>query len=394
MYLMIDVNSPLVGESLNSDEPWTSYYAAYLNRTFAVVEAFRHYPNTLLFFSGNEVISDLDSAKAAPSYIRAVTRDIKTYISKHSDRSIPVGYSAADVRSVLFDSWNYFQCEEAGVVNDTSRADVFALNSYSWCGDSSFTTSGYDTLVEGFTGTSIPVFYSEFGCNVPSPRVFTEVGTIYSDKMMPVFSGGVVYEYANEVSNFGLVNISSDGSVDILQDFYTLRDQYSKINFKSIQATAANSSTTKPPACSSKLISGDGFDSNFTLPVIPPGAQKIIDNGVSPKPSGKIIDIANWNVNFTVRNPDGTILTNLAVKPNSNGEANTPGSNTASSTSLPTSATHSASQTSKTSATSTSSSTSATVSVKKNASAGRGVPMSVPVLAITIVLPSILAWFV
>ncbi|EFW99571.1 beta-glucanosyltransferase gel2 [Grosmannia clavigera kw1407] len=389
MYLMIDVNSPLVGESLNSDEPWTSYYAAYLNRTFAVVEAFRHYPNTLLFFSGNEVISDLDSAKAAPPYIRAVTRDIKTYIAKHSDRSIPVGYSAADVRSVLFDSWNYFQCAESGVANDTSRADVFALNSYSWCGDSSFTTSGYDTLVEGFSGTSIPVFYSEFGCNVPAPRIFTEVSTIYSDKMMPVFSGGVVYEYANEVSNFGLVNISTDGSVDILQDFYTLRDRYSKIDFKSIQTTVANTSTTKPPVCSSKLISSDGFDSNFTLPVLPPGAQQIIDNGVSPKPSGKIIAISNWNVKFTVRNPDGTVLSNLSVKPISGGKANTPGSNTASSTSIPTSSkTPTASMSSGASASAT-----ANGSIEENSGTDRSVPMPVTVIAFTVFLPSIWAWF-
>ena len=32
IYMIIDVNSPLVGEATTSFEPWTSYYAAYLNQ--------------------------------------------------------------------------------------------------------------------------------------------------------------------------------------------------------------------------------------------------------------------------------------------------------------------------------------------------------------------------
>lgn len=370
MYMMIDVNSPLVGESLDGTAPWTTYTSSYLNRTFAIVEAFRHYPNTLLFFAGNEVIADADSGAIDPAYVRAVTRDIKTYISKHSDRAIPVGYSAADVRTVLFDSWNFFQCAETGDDDDFSRADIFALNSYSWCGDSSFTTSGYNTLVSGFTGTSIPVFFSEYGCNKPAPRVFTEVSTIYSGQMTPVFSGGVVYEYANEVSEFGLVNISSDGTVDILQDFYTLQTQFAKVDFATVQSTAANSSSPKPPTCSSKLITTKGFETNFTLPSLPPGAAAILSKGVTPTPSGKIISISDYSVNYTVRNPNGTTLTNLAVKPLANDAANMPGTNTASS-----------------SGAATSSGSSGSSGDKKNAGLGRADLIWAPAVAIGAVLP-------
>jgi 1,3-beta-glucanosyltransferase GAS3 len=70
IYMLLDVNSPLPNESLDSDAPWNSYNVAYLNRTFAVVEAFKAYPNTLLFFAGNEVISDLTSGGIAPPYVR------------------------------------------------------------------------------------------------------------------------------------------------------------------------------------------------------------------------------------------------------------------------------------------------------------------------------------
>ena len=40
------------------------------NRTFAVVEAFKGYPNTMAFFAGNEIINDVPTSKANPPYIR------------------------------------------------------------------------------------------------------------------------------------------------------------------------------------------------------------------------------------------------------------------------------------------------------------------------------------
>lgn len=70
IYMILDVNSPLPNESLDRVSPWNSYNPVYLNRTFAVVEAFKNYPNTLMFFSGNEVINDLPSGGVVPPYIR------------------------------------------------------------------------------------------------------------------------------------------------------------------------------------------------------------------------------------------------------------------------------------------------------------------------------------
>ncbi|KAI1126867.1 glycolipid anchored surface protein [Nemania abortiva] len=324
MYMLIDVNSPLVGESLNSLEPWTSYYEAYVNRTFAIVENFKGYPNLLGFFSGNEVIDAVKTGATAPPYIRAVTRDLKNYIKKHADREIPVGYSAADVRSVLEDSWNYFQCAIDGNENDMSRADIFALNSYSWCGNSNFHDSSYDQLVELFTSTSVPVFYSEFGCNTPSPRVFTEIGAIYGSNMTSVFSGGVVYEYSQEDNNYGLVQVNDDGTVDLLADFRTLQNQYAKLDFSSVQSVKASGKSVTPPTCSESLIKEDGFNNNFTLPVPPPGVQKLIDNGIAKKLNGKIIDISDWKVSQTVTDVNGSKLSGLAVKPLNDGEYNNP----------------------------------------------------------------------
>jgi hypothetical protein len=322
MYMIIDVNSPLVGEALTSHNPWESYYAAYLNRTFAVVEAFKNYPNTLAFFSGNEVLNNNKTGATVPPYMRAVTRDIKHYIKNHSSRPIPVGYSAADVREILFDTYNYFQCSIEGEKDDMSRGDIFALNSYSWCGDSSFKEASYDELVSGFTGTAVPVFFSEYGCNVPYPRIFTEVGSIYSSDMWDVFSGGVVYEYTQEDNNYGLVKIDANGNAQLLSDYLALREQYSKLNFDEIQGQSAPKSDVKPPVCSEKLITTEGFNTNFTLPVLPPGAPEIIKDGVKPRPSGKLVEIKDWKVKYTVKNPDGTVITNLAVQPLADDEIN------------------------------------------------------------------------
>ena len=62
IYMLIDVNSPLGGESLVPGEQLKgSYNAKYLEHIFSVVEAFHNYNNLLGFFSANEVMNDIPS---------------------------------------------------------------------------------------------------------------------------------------------------------------------------------------------------------------------------------------------------------------------------------------------------------------------------------------------
>lgn len=68
--MMLDVNSPLAGESIDRSNPSSSYNANYLERVFKMVEAFKNYPNTLAFFGANEIINDISSSKENPPYIR------------------------------------------------------------------------------------------------------------------------------------------------------------------------------------------------------------------------------------------------------------------------------------------------------------------------------------
>jgi len=70
IYLALDVNTPKY--SLNRDDPAKSYNAEYLQSIFATIDTFANYTNTLLFFSGNEVINTANSTSAAP-YVKVCT---------------------------------------------------------------------------------------------------------------------------------------------------------------------------------------------------------------------------------------------------------------------------------------------------------------------------------
>lgn len=118
----------------------------------------------------------------------------------------------------------------------------------------------------------------------------------------------------------------------MMKDFYTLKERYSALNFTLIQGIAPQTDSPKAPKCSEKLITTDGFTTNFTVPVLPPNASEIIENGVKPAPIGKIITIDNYNVKVTVKDNSGNVLSNLAVIPLDADEINKPGNNGGNST--------------------------------------------------------------
>jgi hypothetical protein len=80
IYMILDVNSPLPGESINRAEPWTSYNSDYLTRVFGIIENFKNLPNTLGFFAANEVMNDLSTAEYNPMYIRVSTQTVNEFL--------------------------------------------------------------------------------------------------------------------------------------------------------------------------------------------------------------------------------------------------------------------------------------------------------------------------
>lgn len=266
IYLVLDVNTPKY--SLNRASPKISYNEAYLQYIFATVDAFAKYKNTLAFFSGNEVINDGPSSKAAP-YVKAVTRDLRQYIRSRNYREIPVGYSAADIDTNRLQMAQFMNCG-----SDDERSDFFAFNDYSWCDPSSFKTSGWDKKVENFTGYGLPLFLSEYGCNT-NKRQFQEVGSLYSEDMTGVYSGGLVYEYSQEPSKYGLVEIN-DGKVKTLADYDALKSAFDKTS--NPKGDGGYNKTGGANPCPAKDSPNWDVDSD-ALPAIPEGAKKFMKDG-------------------------------------------------------------------------------------------------------------------
>ncbi|KAL7778215.1 hypothetical protein CFE70_004892 [Pyrenophora teres f. teres 0-1] len=256
IYLALDLNTPKY--SINRADPQQSYNKVYLQSIFATVEMFAKYDNTLLFFSANEVINDDKTTNCAP-YVKAVTRDIKSYMNARGLRKIPVGYSAADVESNRYEMADYMNCGD-----DAARSDFFAFNDYSYCDPSSYTISGWDQKVAKFSNYSIPIFLSEYGCN-KNTRKFSEVESLYSTKMTGVYSGGLVYEYSQEDSNYGLVDLKGNS--------VTERD-----DFKALMSAFAS---TKNPAAT---VTWDVTMKADELPAVPSGASDLFKNGAGKGP--------------------------------------------------------------------------------------------------------------
>jgi hypothetical protein len=274
IYLALDVNTPAY--SLNRADNSSiqrSYNEVYLQSVFATIDAFSKYDNTLLFFSANEVINDDKTSFAAP-YVKAVTRDMRSYIKARGYRSIPVGYSAADVDVNRLQMAQYMNCG-----TDDVRSDFFAFNDYSWCDPSSFTTSGWDKKVQQYADYSIPIFLSEFGCNT-NTRDFGELSALYSSQMTAVYSGGLVYEYSQEANKFGLVQLNGN-TVQELDDFTALQKQYAANPSPSGDggAKSTGSASSCPPYSSPAWVVG-----TTQLPALPAKAQAFFNDGAGPAP--------------------------------------------------------------------------------------------------------------
>jgi hypothetical protein len=276
IYAIIDANNPLY--SINRADPGPSYNTKYLQSVFATIDAFIKYDNTLAFFSGNEVVNDNVTSTLAAKYVKAVTRDMRQYIKSRGYRSVPVGYSAADVAQNRMQLAQYMNCG-----SDDERSDFFAFNDYSWC-NTNFQESGWDQKVKNFTGYGIAIFLSEYGCTT-NGRDFGEVKALMSDDMTSVYSGGLMYEYAMEDNGFGIVSIPSPKATSVKE-----LDGFSKFAKAMSENPAPTgdggfASTTKAAACPTK--DANWLVDTSLLPAIPDNAKKFMSKGAGAGPGLK-----------------------------------------------------------------------------------------------------------
>lgn len=233
IYVVADLSQP-DNSIIRNDPQWNDeLYARYAS----VIDEMQQYNNTLGFFAGNEVSNQPNNTDAS-AFVKAAVRDMKAYIKQQNYRALGVGYATNDDGQIRNNMAAYFDC------GDRSEAiDFWGYNIYSWCGDSSFTESGYDVQTKNFENYDVPVFFAEYGCNQVQPRKFTDVETLYGPKMNDVWSGGIVYMYFEEANNYGLVSVDGN-SVSKLADFSYYSSQIATVSPTGVNMNSYSASKT------------------------------------------------------------------------------------------------------------------------------------------------------
>ena len=239
-----------------SDPEWTTDVFA---RYQSVVDIMATYSNVLGFFAGNEVTSNYSNSDAS-AFVKAAIRDTKAYLSAQNYRAIPVGYAANDDSATREPEAEYFACGGSSV-----SADFYGINMYEWCGNATYESSGYEARTAEFSNYSIPIFFSEYGCNTVQPRTFSEVQAIYSEPMTGVWSGGIVYEWFEDTNDYGLVT-EIGTTVSLLPDYTALSKQLAEISPTGTSESSYTPSNSAPP-CPSPTE--EAWEAAVSLPPTP-----------------------------------------------------------------------------------------------------------------------------
>ncbi|GEQ69863.1 hypothetical protein JCM33374_g3538 [Metschnikowia sp. JCM 33374] len=307
IYIIADLSEP--DTSINRDSP--EWNLELYDRYTSVIDMFANYTNVLGFFAGNEVTNNASNTDAS-AFVKAAVRDMKTYI-KGKGWNFPVGYSSnddADTRVAIAD---YFSCGDLD-----ERADFFGINMYEWCGDSSFASSGYKDRTEEYQNLTIPVFFSEYGCNTERPRKFTEIGTLFSNEMTDVWSGGIVYMYYEEENNYGLVS-ASGSSVSTLADYSYYSQEMNSISPTLAQRSSAASSSTQTLACPA---AASAWKASANLPPTPDKSvcdciasslKCVVNDNVSTSKYGDLYGIVCGEIDCAAVSGNGTSGTYGAI---------------------------------------------------------------------------------
>ncbi|KAI8067494.1 Glucanosyltransferase-domain-containing protein [Gongronella butleri] len=276
IYVLLDIATPK--NSINRQHP--DYTVQLFNAYKTTVNAFHDFDNMFGYIAGNEVTNDKTNTPASP-FVKAAVRDVKHYIRQNKKKYLPVGYANNDDDDIRDAIRDYFSCGD-----EPEQVDFYGVNIYEWCGASSYRTSGYSKRTEELAQFAKPVFLSEYGCNLASPRPFTEVEAIYSKPMTDVWSGGIAYEWTQEANNYGLVKVngpllggggnnstingtavavaggnstttpitggasggssSAAGEVELLPDFKNLQEQLSLVKPQGVMMDSFNEQRTVP----------------------------------------------------------------------------------------------------------------------------------------------------
>lgn len=220
IYVFTDVSTRF--NAINRLDPYSSYHRAAMTEFFQTVYVMAQYPNTLGLLAGVAIMNSKVTEKAAP-VIKVVVRDLKKYMKLQNaasgQRIIPIGYAAATLEQLDTTTLEYlalgdsacsvdFWTVRLALAHNISHIDLsLQCNCYMWAGQANMQTSGYEALLNRLQDAAIPIFMSEYGTNVPNPRLFQETAALYSPRMSQVFSGGCAYELWQGSNGYGMVEL-------------------------------------------------------------------------------------------------------------------------------------------------------------------------------------------
>lgn len=228
------------------------YPALLLEYGKRIAKMFAKYDNTLGIIVSNEIMQkDLVAAACVKQYVA----DIKNWmrINGSKMRLLPLAFAIADsAHGSLQDADKYGATKLQGLLCDDvmkngltyESIDIFLINSYRWCPDSTFATA-YERMVKWTSGAPVVVAMGEFGCKNEKgvPRLFNMVPYLFgsnsgNQKMHEIFSGGTAYSYGNanqgDASLFplflgGSQQMTGKPSDEKTVDFDNLVEQYTDI---------------------------------------------------------------------------------------------------------------------------------------------------------------------
>lgn len=164
--------------------------------------------------------------------------------------------------------------------------EFYGLNSYRWCGQSSFDQSGYSAIYAQTQNYPIPIFMSETGCIVPEPRTFQDQTALLGPEMDDVWSGAIIYEWIQEENHYGLITYGGGNTDDndyaapaggflrsgtptpITPGFTNLQNVWATLNPTGSVSAAAYTPTLSPLACPTYQAGAWQVDPSAALPTI------------------------------------------------------------------------------------------------------------------------------
>jgi len=278
IYAIIDLSLPVNGSINRLSPSWsTNLLDLYIN----TINAFSKYDNVLAYNVGNEVAIAPDGSDSnVAAFVKAAARDTKAYLASQSS-SILVGYAAIDAPSnVRVPLASYLSCDPSNSGSGSTALDIYGLNNYEWCGNSTYEAS-YAGVNGDYAGYNVVAYFSEFGCITSPPRLWTETDALFSSLMSDTWSGGIAFSYFPATSvqgQFGIVNISSDGkTVTVSADYTQLESQYTQLSPPN--TPSQSSASTNYPSCPAM---NSTFIASTTLPPTPnEAACNCVENNLS-----------------------------------------------------------------------------------------------------------------